>query len=144
MFSEGSYATVWEIRPAGNNIVQARISTSKKDSTQPNGYVTDFSGFISVFNSSIDKAKDKMLSYCDGKEKKFGGNEAPRIKIGRCGVSTKFDVKANKAYTNYLVFSFEDASKNSGSPKKQTESKPVDNKFIDIPFDTEAEELPFA
>lgn len=144
MFSEGSYATVWEIKPTGNNIVQARISTSKKDNTQPNGYITDFSGFISVFNSTIDKAKDKMLNYCGGKERKFSGGEAPRIKIGRCGVSTKFDAKANKTYTNYLVFSFEDASKNSGGQKKQVETKSVDNKFIDIPFETDAEELPFA
>lgn len=144
MFSEGSYATIWEVKSLGTNGAQARISTSRKDSSQPNGYITDFNGYVAFYNSTLDKAKDKIFKYSNGEAKKFSGSEAPRIKIGRCGVSTKYDAKANKTYTNYIVFSFEDATKNSGGQKKQQETKPVDSKFIDIPFETDTEELPFA
>lgn len=145
MFSEGNYATVWAIRPVKDNVVEIRITTSKKNKST-NLYEVDFSGFVSVFNSSLDNAKDKILALSDGKEIKFSGKEAPRIKLGRVGVTRTYDVESKKDYTNFLMFSCSTDGNNSNNnaPKKaqQANANKTDNGFINVPFGTE-EELPF-
>lgn len=144
MFSEGNYATIWAIKPIRDNVVEIRITTSKKDKNS-GAYEVDFSGFVSVFNTSIDKAKDKILALSNGQETKFNGKDAPRIKLGRVGVTRTYDPQNKKDFTNFLVFSCDVV--NSGNTQKtsshsNTNAEKGDKGFIEVPFGTE-EELPF-
>lgn len=92
MFSNNSYAKLWEVEDKGKYSV-VELSTSKKNK-ETNEYETDFS---SKFVRFVGEAHNRV--------KKMDGTE--RIKLTNCGVTTsKYN---DKWYTNFLVFDFEKA-----------------------------------
>jgi hypothetical protein len=61
-----------------------------------------------------------------------------RIKIGDCDVTTKYDEAKKITYTNFKLFSFDDASSESGPGDSPGASRPVDDGEIE-----EGRDLPF-
>lgn len=99
-FRKGAYATVWEVRNGSGNWMDVRLSISKKN-RQSGEYETDFSGFARFIGDAADKAS------CLG--------ERARIKIGECDVTNYYNKEKGITYTNFAVFSFEDADGGSSS-----------------------------
>ena len=129
-FRTGAYATIWQVKQGKGNYTDVRLSISKKN-RQTNEYEQDFSGFVRFIGTAHQKAG--LLK------------EKDRIKIGDCEVTNSYDKEKNITYTNFAVFSFEDANNggNSGtSQNAQTASSTQNDKFMSIP-DGIDEELPF-
>jgi hypothetical protein len=63
--------------------------------------------------------------------------EGSRIKLGDCDVTTKYDKEKKTSYTNFKVFSFDDASENSASANTSEPETSVDDGEV------EGGELPF-
>ena len=101
-----------------------RMSVSRKNK-QTGEYEQDFSGFVLCIGTA---AAGKAL----------GLKEGSRIKIGDCDVTTKYDAERKITYTNYKMFSFEDADGNDALPADNTDPQPtVDDGEIDddrLPF----------
>lgn len=93
-FRQGAYATVWEVSNKGN-ISSVRLSVSKKDK-ETGEYSTEFSGFCTFIGDAHKKAANLK--------------ERDKIKITECDVSTYYDKKTQKNYTNFKVFKFEENS----------------------------------
>lgn len=123
-FRNGAYATIWEVKAGKGNYSDVRLSISKKNK-QTDQYETDFSGFVRF----IGTAHQNVGSL----------KEKDRIKIGDCEVTNSYDKEKKVTYTNFAVFSFEDANGNS-----TTQTKPVDTSFVNVDSAIEDEELPFA
>lgn len=121
-FRTGAYATVWEVKQGKGNYSDVRMSTSKKNK-QTDQYETDFSGFVRFIGTAHQNASNLK--------------ERDRIKIGDCEVTNHYDKEKKITYTNYAVFSFENAN-NGGEQVSQKTTE-----FLEIPDNAE-EELPFA
>ncbi len=124
----GAFATVWEVKKGNGNYSDVRISTSRKNK-QTDQYETDFSGFVRFIGTAHQNASSLK--------------EKDRIKIGDCEVTNSYDKEKKVTYTNFAVFSFEDASGN-GAPANNNQ-KPQNKKkdeFMDVP-DSMEDELPF-
>mgnify|MGYP001140866711 FL=1 len=100
-FRNGAYATIWEVKPVSDTNTKARISVSRKNK-QTGQYETDFSGFVEFIGTA---AASKALTL----------KEKDRIKLGDVDVSNKYVKEKNVTYTNFKIFSFEDAQSGSGS-----------------------------
>lgn len=127
-FRQGAYAKVWKIkRESGKKYTDVQISTSKKD--KDGNYNTDFSSWVRF----IGKAHEDVAKLNDG----------DRIKLGEVEVTNSYDKAKNVTYTNYAVYTFEDA--NSGNTQPSNSGKPIGNneKFMEIPDNVDDEELPF-
>ena len=92
MFSQGSYAYIWEIKQRADKYTDARISTSKKDK-ESGEYHQDFGAFVRF----VGNAHEKMARL----------SERDHFQIGKCGVENKYDKEKKATYTNYLVFDIE-------------------------------------
>lgn len=123
-FRNGAYATVWETKPGNGNWTDVRLSISRKN--RDGEYETDFSGFIRFIGDAHTGA-----SYL---------GEKSRIKIGECDVTNRYDKEKKVTYTNFAVFSFEDAD--GGNAVTQPPASTDENGFMNIP-DGIDEELPF-
>ena len=124
----GAFATVWEVKKGNGNYSDVRISTSRKNK-QTDQYETDFSGFVRFIGTAHQNASSLK--------------EKDRIKIGDCEVTNSYDKEKKVTYTNFAVFSFEDASGN-GAPannNQKSQNKKKDE-FMDVP-DSMEDELPF-
>lgn len=124
-FRTGAYAKVWEVKPVSDFGTKLRISISRKN-RQTGEYEQDFSGYVLCSGSS---AADKAAKLPEG----------ARIRIGDCDVTTKYDKEKRVTYTNYRIYSFEDANGTSSSSKTDsTAPQPtVDEGEIDesnLPF----------
>ena len=123
-FRTGAYAKVWEVTPGSDTSTKLRLSISRKNK-QSGEYEQDFSGFVMCVGTAAAK-KASLLK------------EGARIKIGDCDVTTKFDEQKKVTYTNFKMFSFEDADGESSTPVDQTSPEPtVDEGEIDdnrLPF----------
>ena len=118
-FRNGAYATVWETKPGNGNWTDARISISKKNK---NGeYETDFSGFVRFIGQAHSDA-----AYL---------KERARIKIGECDVTSRYDKEKKVTYTNFAIFSFNDADSHNEAQKPSG-----GNEYMQVPDD---DELPF-
>ena len=120
-FRTGAFAKVWEVTPISDTSTKIRISISRKDK-QTGNYVQDFSGFVMCVGTAAAR-KAACLT------------ENPRIKIGDCDVTTKYDEPKKITYTNYKLFSFEDASGDStpsisNEPKKEVDGGEEDNEEL--------------
>ena len=124
-FREGNYATVWEVKPGKGNYSDVRISTSKKNK-QNDQYETDFSGFVRFIGDAA-----KVVQNMKPKD---------RIKIGACEVTNTYVKEKNTTYTNFAVFTCENANNNNAQPNP-TIKKDADG-FIELPGGID-EELPF-
>lgn len=124
-FRNGAYATIWEVRPGNGNYSNVRISISKK-SRQTGEYETDFSGFVRFIGSAHEN-----VEFLD---------ERARIKIGECDVTNRYDKEKKQTYTNYAVFSFENADGSSNGTDAQVETD--SNGFMNV-SDNIDDDLPF-
>lgn len=123
-FRNGAYATVWETKPGSGNWTDVRISISRKNR---NGeYETDFSGFVRFIGDAHTGAAYLV--------------ERSRIKIGECDVTNRYDKEKKVTYTNFAVFSFEDADGNNTATTPPTSTD--GDGFMNIP-DGIDDELPF-
>lgn len=117
-FRTGAYAKVWEVSPMSDTSTKIRISVSRKNK-QTGEYEQDFSGFVLCIGTAAAK-KASLL------------HEGSRIKIGDCDVTTKYDAEKKTTYTNFKLFSFEDAdgdttSSNSTDPERSVDDGEVDD-----------------
>ena len=106
MFSNGSYATVWNVTTDDNGRVKVELSTSRKD-RESGQYTTDFSSKYVNFVSDA-KAVGADLHRGD------------RIRIDECGVSNGYNKETQKGYTNFFVFKAEKVERRS-TPESATD-----------------------
>lgn len=123
-FRTGAYAKVWEVNPMSDTSTKIRVSVSRKNK-QTGEYEQDFSGFVLCIGTAAARNAAKL-------------KEGARIKIGDCDVTTKYDAQKKITYTNFKLFSFEDADGNSSSMPDATDPQPqVDAGEVDenrLPF----------
>ena len=128
-FRKDSYATAWEVKKGNGNYTDVRLSTSRKNK-QTDAYETDFSGFVRFVGTAHQNAGNLK--------------ERDRIKIGDCEVTNSYNKEKNVTYTNYAVFSFENANCGNSGQAKPTQATTKDpSEFVNLP-DALEEELPFA
>lgn len=92
MFSNNSYAKLWEIKEIKDKYSNVRISTSTKNK-ETGEYEDDFNGFARMVGQA-----HQQLQYM---------SERDRFKIIRCGVSNKYDKEKKTTYWNCVVFEIE-------------------------------------
>lgn len=123
-FRTGAFAKVWEVTPMSDTSTKIRLSVSRKNQ-QTNEYEQTFSGFVLCIGTAAARNAAKL-------------KEGSRIKIGDCDVTTKYDPQKKVTYTNFKMFSFEDADGNSSSTADVTDPQPaVDDGEVDenrLPF----------
>lgn len=124
-FRTGAYAKIWEVKSINDKRTQLRISISRKNK-QTGEYEQDFSGFVSCVGTAAAAAL------------KF--REGDRVKLGDVDVKTNYDKARNITYTNYFVYSFEDANDDGSEKKAAPKPKEVDGSDNDPINDRE---LPF-
>lgn len=120
-FRQGSFAKIWDVERR-EKFTKLRISISKKNK-QTGQYESDFTGFVAL----IGKAHQDGASLAAGDV----------IKIGECEVTNRYDKEKQKEYTNFNVYSFEDAnSGSSGSSAPKSDYQPVadDGDDGELPF----------
>lgn len=101
-FRNGSYATVWEIKPMSDTFTKGRISTSRKNKVTGE-YETDFSGFVSFIGTAAANKAIKL-------------QERDRIKLNNVDVTTVYNKERRVQYTNFNIFDFDIVdNKNSGN-----------------------------
>lgn len=122
MFSNGTYATIWQVDER-EKYMNVQLSTSRKN--QNGEYETDFSGFVRF----VGKAKDVVR----------GLHEKDRVRILSCGVTTQYNKEKKVTYTNYVVFECELPSGSNGKAKAQP--KAATETFATV--DGDDGELPF-
>ncbi len=123
-FRTGAYAKVWEVDPVRDTATKIRISTSRKDK-QTGEYEQDFSGYVLCCGTAAAASAAKL-------------RKGDSIKIGDCDVTTRYDKERKITYTNYRLFSFEDAG---GGQRQSAPAEPqpqVDSGEID-----DSQPLPF-
>lgn len=124
-FRTGAYAKVWEVSPMSDTSTKVRLSVSRKNK-QTGEYEQDFSGFVLCIGTAAARNAARL-------------KEGARIKLGDCDVTTKYDAQKKVTYTNYKLFSFENADGNGSSETdRATYQPPVDEGEID-----EDDRLPF-
>jgi hypothetical protein len=127
-FRTGAYAKVWTVEDKGN-VTKVKLSTSKKNK-QTDAYETDFSGFVN-FVGTAHKAASNL-------------KDGDRIKIGDCDVTSSYNAEKKITYTNYAIFSYEDANGNSSEKtEKSTTPKSTSKKKEVEEDDYSGDGLPF-
>ncbi len=123
-FRTGAYAKVWEVTPMSDTSTKVRLSISRKNK-QTGEYEQDFSGFVLCIGTAAARNAAKL-------------KEGARIKLGDCDVTTKYDAQKKVTYTNFKLFSFENADGDSSTEPDNTSPQPtVDDGEIDenrLPF----------
>ncbi len=124
-FRTGAFAKVWEVTPRSDTSTKIRMTVSRKNK-QTGEYETDFSGFVMCIGTAAARSAARL-------------NKGDSIRLGDCDVSTKYDAEKKITYTNYKLFSFEDANGNSSNtPQAKAAPKPrVDEGEFDesrLPF----------
>jgi hypothetical protein len=106
-FGTGYFAKVWESEDKGKYSI-VNLSTSKKNK-DTGEYTTDFSSkFVRFVGTAHERLKDL--------------DENGRIKLGNCEVTINKS-KEGKFFTDFTVFSFENAS----DAKSEPSAKPTEN-----------------
>lgn len=120
-FRNGGIAKVWEVQPGKGNYTRVRMSTDRKNE-QTGQYEQDWSGFANFVGAA----------HADASKLTARG----RIKLGKVGVTSRYDKERKKEYINYTVFSFEamDASGSKTAAPKEVESNPVEGDEPPMPF----------
>ena len=116
-FATGKYAKVWKVEDKGKYSV-AEMSTSKKNK-QTGEYETDWSDKFVRLIGDAHTAIQKLGS-------------GARIKIGDCDVTNKYDKEKKQTYTNYAIFSLEDA--NGGSKPQSKPQQTTEDLNDELPF----------
>lgn len=125
-FRSGAYARIWKIEKGKGNFYVADMSTSKKK--KDGGYEKDWGCKFTMLIGSAAKAAEAGLP--------------DRVRIGDCEVSNKYDAEKKVMYTNYAIYSFQDAEDNGGNAKPdQAQVKRED--VVNVPEGADGDELPF-
>lgn len=95
-----AYATVWETREH-NGFIEARMSTRRKVKDSDD-YVQDWSDWVTLAGDARRIAELPARS---------------RIKVGDFAVTNKYDKEKGKLYTNYTMYSFEEAAPRNAASK---------------------------
>ena len=123
-FRTGSYAKVWQVEPVSDTLTKLRISISRKNK-QSGEYVTEFSGYISIYGSAAAK-KASLLK------------EGASIKLGDVDVTSGKSEKTGEWYNTFKCFSFEADDKPTVSSSDKDDPQPeVDSGELDdsrLPF----------
>lgn len=107
----GGFARIWAIEDMGNYSV-AKISTSKKRK-DGDGYETDFQdGFVRLIGSAHERGKTLTVT-----------EKGVAIQITSCEVTTPYNAKTKKSYTNYAIFSFNVPNDKDGSSSAKNSKK---------------------
>lgn len=136
----GGYATIWSIEDKGNNIMDAQLSTSRKN--KDGKYETDFSAFVSLMGPAYELAKTLT--------------EPTRIMVTSFEVKNSYYEPTKTTYNNYAIYGFDILGSfpstngkefiKSSKKKSYTKSSNSANDFAydptDIP-DSDEDELPF-
>lgn len=126
-FRTNAYATVWEIKPTSNTLTRGRISIDRKNKNTGE-WEKEFSGYVAFIGTA---AASKALNL----------KERDRIRLGDVDVSNHYDKEKNITYTDFKIFSFEDANgNNSGGTQTQ---QPVVGDPIEFTVDETAADMPF-
>lgn len=124
-FRTGAYAKVWEVTPMSDTSTKIRLSVSRKNK-QTGEYEQDFSGFVLCIGTAAARNAARL-------------KEGARIKLGDCDVTTKYDAQKKVTYTNFKLFSFEDADSGNSPESDRTDPQPsVDDGELD-----DSNRLPF-
>lgn len=120
-FRNGAYAKVWEVTSVSPTHTKLKMSVSRKNK-QTDEYEDDFSGFVSCFGTAVASQAARL-------------SNGARIKLGECDVSTSYNKEKKIGYTNFKLFSFEDAEFDSttttSSGGDPTPPTPVDDGEVD-------------
>lgn len=127
-FRTGNYATIWEVTPSSDTMTRARISTSRKDK-ETGKYDTDFSGFVAFIGTATAKKAANL-------------KERDRIKLGDVDVTTKYDKDKKITYTNFTIFSFENANTDNAQ-RNMVPATDGDTSFLNVDEGIDEDELPF-
>ena len=123
-FRTGAFAKVWEVKPMSDTSTKVRMSISRKNK-KTDQYEQEFSGFVMAIGTA---AASKALKLKEG----------DRIKLGDVDVTTKYDAEKKITYTNFKMFSFDDANGDGGSSAPPSDPQPsVDEGEVDdnrLPF----------
>lgn len=122
-FRTGAYCKVFGVEPKSDTLTQIRIAISRKDK-ETGEYIQEFSGFVACVGTAAAKKAANL-------------KEGDRIKLGDVDVTTKYDKGRNVTYTNYKLYSFEDAGSSGGAPTESVdngEQEPADEPEADLPF----------
>ena len=123
MFSDRSYAKVWQILDRKAKYTKATISTNRKDM---NGqYQTDFSSVVKLI----------------GKAHTANVQEGDRIRILSCGVTNSYNKETQTTYTDFLIFDLEKVG-SAPAAAPTTTPQPSLLEDMDLPSVDEAD-LPF-
>ncbi len=91
-FANNRIAKIWEIK-IKDKWAEVKLTTSKKDATEPSGYKQDFSSYVRFVGKAFDKVKN------------LEGTEM--IKILETDVQNHYDKEKKVSYYNCAVFDFE-------------------------------------
>lgn len=91
-FRQGTWATCWEANPKSNTVTSVRLSVSHKNA-ESGEYEQEFSGYVAFVGASNAPRAARL-------------QRKDRIKLGTVDVTTRYDEKANKTYTNYFCHGF--------------------------------------
>ncbi len=119
-FRTGAYATVWGTPESiSKTMSKVRITITRKNK-ETGEYEADFSGYVRFCGTAaVNKAANLR--------------ERDRIKLGDVDVTNKYDKEKQKEYTDFKIWSFEDADADSGSGS-QSNSKPPVKPAMDNPL----------
>ena len=125
-FRTGAFAKVWEVTPMSDTSTKVRMSISRKVKGTDE-YEQDFSGFVLAVGTAAAAKAAKL-------------KEGDRIKLGDVDVTTKYEKEKKITYTNFKMFSFEDANGKPASNPTEDPQQTVDDVDID---DSGEDRLPF-
>lgn len=108
-FRTGAFAKVWEVTPVSDTSTKVRLSVSRKNK-ETGEYDQEFSGFVLAIGTAAASRAAKL-------------KEGDRIKLGDVDVTNKYDKEKKVTYTNFKLFSFEDAN-GSSTEKKEDKTDP--------------------
>lgn len=124
MFSDRSYAKVWQILDRKAKYTKAKISTNRKD--MAGQYQTDFSSVVKLI----------------GKAHTANVQEGDRIRILSCGVTNSYNKETQTTYTDFLIFDLEKVGSAPAAAPTITPQQPSLLEDMDLPSVDEAD-LPF-
>lgn len=127
-FTNGAYATVWEVRQRSAGLTSVRLSISRK-SRETGDYEQKFSGYVAFAGSAVASRAAKL-------------KPRDRIKLVRTDVENPWDPVAKKEYMNFYVYEFEDVNDGERHGAQPSYSDPTPLSVDDGEI-TEDTDLPF-
>lgn len=143
-FRQGAYARVWSVNNEGKYST-ANVSVSKKNK-ETGKYDVEFSNnYVRLVGTAHEDAQ--KLNLPTREQFNVDSDKGVVIKISSCDVTSNYDQKSKKIYTNFAIFGFEipDENGNSSTAKRSRETNKTStnsHQRKDVVYD-EDNELPF-